>query len=368
MAGINDIPVGLRTVTQVPLDAKGYFVSEAVAKNLGPSNNLAFTYEKGLQIYCALEKSRWEWREPNFPGEVGLRTSLFTYPSSFTVNGINYSNKNYNFYPVSPLSTGSIQELIDTLGLSFYWKRGQIQGTRTSTSLPLGVTNNEYTRNGYVCDNLPLKVDNSLVRDPDDILMEFQIQNLAVEIKKFNLIKDYQPVLIISRYLPSKRKKEIIEEEIVHKFKRAGFKVPLEEDGVRLQKIPINKGYQVIDFGQEHFFKLKRNFECISPEINYSLISTRGVGKKYSNIRFTNDPIGEGGNRDSKYTKHKSFVYLQFQLQVTFDSIIYLSKPLNKIKMEASFYGIINDCFTPGTSISIENHGGYLPTIRFKQT
>ena len=104
MTGVNDIPAGLRIPTQIPLDAKGYFTSQSVARNLGSNDNLAYTYEKGLQIYCAEEGTRWEWREPRYPGEVGLRVTNFTYPNNVVIFGVDYSLKQYNFFAISSSS------------------------------------------------------------------------------------------------------------------------------------------------------------------------------------------------------------------------------------------------------------------------
>lgn len=97
---INDIITGLRTVTQQPTDAKLYAVSESVLDSLGPGNNLAYTYFKGMRVYCANERTLWEWREPDTPGEVGKLPSHFTYPAGLIVNGIDYGNKDYNFFQV----------------------------------------------------------------------------------------------------------------------------------------------------------------------------------------------------------------------------------------------------------------------------
>ena len=100
MTGVNDIPVGLRTPSQIPLDAKVYKLSQADLANLGLGNNLAYTYFKGMIAYCALEQTRWEWREPNFIGEVGLLPTNFLYPSNLIIFGIVYSSKSYNFFQI----------------------------------------------------------------------------------------------------------------------------------------------------------------------------------------------------------------------------------------------------------------------------
>lgn len=91
--------LGLRTQTQIPLNVKEYIESEEVLKNLGPGNNLAFVYEKGLIVYCIQEGTRWEWKEVS-DEEVGLLDENFIYPDNIITFGIDYSNKAYNFIKV----------------------------------------------------------------------------------------------------------------------------------------------------------------------------------------------------------------------------------------------------------------------------
>ena len=97
---INDIITGLRTVNQQALDAKLYAISESQLESLGIDNNLAYTYYKGMRVYCANERTIWEWREPNILGEIGKLTSNFIYPAGLIISGIDYGNKEYNFFKV----------------------------------------------------------------------------------------------------------------------------------------------------------------------------------------------------------------------------------------------------------------------------
>lgn len=99
MSTFNNIPTGLIVPAQIPLDAKLYVADEASLTNLGVSNNLAFTYYEGMIVYCVAEKTRWEWRE-GAVGEIGLLPTGFTYPSPLIINGVDYSNKTFNFYRV----------------------------------------------------------------------------------------------------------------------------------------------------------------------------------------------------------------------------------------------------------------------------
>lgn len=111
--------LGLRVQTQIPLNVKEYKESEASLKDLGFENNLAFTYEKGLVVYCILEGTRYEWREVQ-DSDVGLLDTHFIYPNNIITFGIDYSNKKYNFIQVTidfPIPVG-LQDVIsvdDTL-------------------------------------------------------------------------------------------------------------------------------------------------------------------------------------------------------------------------------------------------------------
>lgn len=140
MSTVNDIPVGLRVPAQAPLDAKLYIADEPSLINLGISNNLAFTYYQGMVVYCVAEKRRWEWRE-GLLGEVGLLPTSFTYPPILVVNGVDYSNKVYNFYPV-------IQNMsIANVGTGTSWYKGfnvpgNIHEFKTFTSAGLIITSN----------------------------------------------------------------------------------------------------------------------------------------------------------------------------------------------------------------------------------
>ena len=99
----NDVQTGLRVVSQIPLDEKTHFLSEEDLKNLGINNNLAFTYYEGMQVYCVAEKTRYIWEESH----TGLLPVSFTYPNNLIVNGVDYSNKVYNFVPISTAPDGS---------------------------------------------------------------------------------------------------------------------------------------------------------------------------------------------------------------------------------------------------------------------
>lgn len=98
MSDYSDLSGGIRVATQLPTVAKAYFLNIASMINLGADDNLAYSYEEGVLVYCAEEEASFRWREV-LDGEVGRRPSNFTYPSNHYCGGINYSNRIFNFFP-----------------------------------------------------------------------------------------------------------------------------------------------------------------------------------------------------------------------------------------------------------------------------
>lgn len=103
MSMYNDIPIGLRVPASLPLDAKLWVKSRVELESLGTDNNLAYTYYKGMRIYCANEKEIYEWmpvREGNSLGLSVLLDSDFTYPTGYIINEVNYGGVAYNLFRV----------------------------------------------------------------------------------------------------------------------------------------------------------------------------------------------------------------------------------------------------------------------------
>lgn len=115
MADYKNIPLGLRTQTQIPLDVKEYIQNESLLSNLGVNGQLAYTYTKGLVVYCIEESTRWEWIEVK-PGleDTGLINQDFIYPDNHVAFGIDYSNKRYNFFPYNQ-STFTVPDATTTI-------------------------------------------------------------------------------------------------------------------------------------------------------------------------------------------------------------------------------------------------------------
>jgi hypothetical protein len=374
MSSINDIPAGLRVPAQVPLDGKVYFASQAALANLGPGNNLAYTYFKGMIAYCAQQQTRWEWREPSYPGEPGLIPSNFVYPTGLSVFGINYSNKAYNFFPIpGSVLQATPTQLLNQLEMSFDWKKGTIQDyTRVPADMPLGVTNNQHTRNGFVGYGKPIEVAGNVVHPQyegilgpqNEKLIEAYIYNLGVKIKDYSTIANYNPVLVISKYTPSMKKAPNVPTPTFpdNSWSKGSYKFSQDNDTVRLTRVPIQASYQVIDFGQEHYFKTSRSFQSSSTfSANYTnpLLRTRGC--KRHNHQTTPLKLFS-----------KAFVYLQFHIEITVAGNTYLSPPLGRLKMLLEFKPLVGEVYNtvPGEIISADfNTIPYQTTrIYFKHT
>ena len=107
----NNIPKGLKLTTQIPLDVKTYVADEDTLSYLGTSDNLAFTYHKGLKVFCLNERTTYEWREVQTGEEnTGLVPLDFTYPNNIVAFGVTYSNKKYNFFKLEYVQ-GGIQNI-----------------------------------------------------------------------------------------------------------------------------------------------------------------------------------------------------------------------------------------------------------------
>lgn len=97
-----NIPTGLKTQTQIPLNSKEWVQNEATLAYLGIDDNLAFTYHDQQIFNCLEEKTKYIWREVEDGEEnTGLIPLDFTYPNNLpAIYGINYSGKTYNFFEV----------------------------------------------------------------------------------------------------------------------------------------------------------------------------------------------------------------------------------------------------------------------------
>jgi hypothetical protein len=111
---MNNIPTNLSVASMLPNDPKVWVKSKTQLASLGVANNLAYTYYDTMRVICADEKEIYEWREEKTVGETGgLVATSFTYPSGLIVNGVDYSNRIFNFFRV--LLPEDVQENLENI-------------------------------------------------------------------------------------------------------------------------------------------------------------------------------------------------------------------------------------------------------------
>ncbi len=352
---VNDIPAGLRIPSQVSLNPKQEAVSENALKNLGTNNTLAYTYYHGMTVFCIAEESTWVWRRPKI-GEQGLLPFHFQYPAGRIVDDINYGGLFYNFFKVSDKK--DIDTLINSLNLTLDWKKDK-QYNKPATAIPSLAKDNVYSRKGYIGYLYPILASGQVLHpiDPEidepSKLFQVNVLNLGVKIKDYNKISAYDPKLHISRYTYSKRKgvsdrtQEVNGDKDLDYRRKGSFKLPVQSDPIRPSVIPLKNSYQILDFGQEHYFATEQFYASNGSEDVPLIIHTRGNGTRYSQVR------------SSERKNIRAFVYLELQVSVTIDGIVHLSKPLQRIKMFVNYIvqesdpAVWNNFITP-------------PTIRYK--
>jgi hypothetical protein len=84
MSLTNDIPTKLRVPSQLALDAKSVVTTLSQLQTLGASNNLAYTYYKGMNVFCTENSSFYMWRPAEVGETGGTLASNFTYPANET--------------------------------------------------------------------------------------------------------------------------------------------------------------------------------------------------------------------------------------------------------------------------------------------
>lgn len=111
---MNNIPTNLSVASMLPNDPKVWVKSKTQLVSLGTANNLAYIYYDTMRVICADEKEIYEWREEKTVGETGgLVATSFTYPPGLIVNGVDYSNRIFNFFRV--LLPEDVQENLDNI-------------------------------------------------------------------------------------------------------------------------------------------------------------------------------------------------------------------------------------------------------------
>jgi hypothetical protein len=87
--------------TQVPVDDRLIFTTEASAQDLGVNSTRAFRYYKGMKILVLQDNSEYFW----LPSPTGLLPASFTYPAGHTVAGVDYGGVAYNFVSATVISS-----------------------------------------------------------------------------------------------------------------------------------------------------------------------------------------------------------------------------------------------------------------------
>lgn len=185
MPNYNDIPVGLRIPSNLPLDAKLWIKSSEDLENLGFDNNLAYTYYRGMRVYCADEREIYEWmrvEDGNNLGLPNLPTSIFTYPAGYIVNDVNYSNDTYCFFKIPQawdivIPTPPVVPGVENVGSGADIYKGLTGGNHQFRGITAEVTKptnpgqingtNDITFNAQVNgDNIEIKIDLSTLTVP----------------------------------------------------------------------------------------------------------------------------------------------------------------------------------------------------------
>ena len=156
MSNFSYIPLGYKIPSQIPLDAKTYIQNETLLSDLGLNNQLAFTYYKGLLINCIDENTKYEWNEVTIENDgTGLLDNNFQYPSNHIVFGIDYSDKQYNFFKVTDIIVPTVNDATN-LVKGILKLTGDLAGTADSPTVP--ALNNKLNKDfsTFTNANLPL--------------------------------------------------------------------------------------------------------------------------------------------------------------------------------------------------------------------
>ena len=268
-------------------------------------------------------------------------------------------------------------EALKKIQISFDWKdEDNFREIKVKEDMPRKVTDSWYRRNGFIGHIKPYKSPANQVLHPqfnyglglvDPILIEVDVFNLGIKIKDFDKIKDYSPVVVISKYTPTKKHHTNNPNPIpntsnpIHYFpnttyKKGSFKFSEDSDTVRLTRVPIQASYQVIDFGQEHYFRTSKSFQqarALGGGKFEFILETRGTKKRYSQCRVPY-LVGVAGFIGKDFTTSSAFVYLNFHIEIEVEGKKYISEPLGKLKMVASID-------TPGRGTKVLEPGDIVP-------
>ena len=262
-----------------------------------------------------------------FTADDNTTTQYLFNPGKGTYGFGNLRLVNVNdFTPILiPASTGSVTPdiLVNSIGLTMNKKkREKFDYARTQELLPEGETSFS-TRNGFIAKTLPIAnpLSNQVQFAFGETLYETKIQNLWLKVEGWDRIKDYNPQIVLTRYryTANKGQDNLFPSGGLH-YRKGGYKLNngIAKDGngspllLRPAKIPITTGYPIIDFGQEHYFKAR------AEGLNTQMLA-RGNSKHKKRLK-SGDLV--------------PYIYFELRVQITVDSVDYMSKGLMRFRME----------------------------------
>lgn len=236
-----------------------------------------------------------------------------------------------------------LRNTLNSLELILAWKNGDTQKSPkviddfNTIEDTQGITNSIYTRDGIITNEIPTVLPSGRIQLPNSAIdakrmLRPLINNLIVKIPEWASIKDYNPRLVISKYSWSKHKglqdKPIGFENSPH-WSTAGYKFNKNTADVRKNVISLQKGYQVLDIGQEYYFAVRPYFDGSADSIDR--LHVRGANKRYqgtNKIDYTLPPTIDGASG------FFAWVPLEFKIAITFEGKEIISKPLGRLKMQ----------------------------------
>lgn len=96
-SNFSDVAQSYRIGGQAPLDSKNLVNKLSDLKDLGTNNFKAFTYYRGMVIFCNETKTWYTWVDVFVPNMPKLLQNDFEYPSGSVYDSEDYSYKKFNF-------------------------------------------------------------------------------------------------------------------------------------------------------------------------------------------------------------------------------------------------------------------------------
>lgn len=238
----------------------------------------------------------------------------------------------------SSISGEELMQLkINSANIGVSWRNGESKYKKSSIQNTTGVQMNIFSRNGYLGNSEPsldamsaVKYINSSGQEDKKLWEITSIPNLIIEIeeKYWNSIINYNPFLEIRRYKPSRNKGK---DKTNNKknFSDSGYKLNETFEGLKPGRILLGENRQVVDFGQEHYFKVDLDFVNSTSGSIPKKVRARGMGNSLSSKLDSKSK--KEGIVDRKV--QSAFVYLELRLGITYNGEYLISNELAKVKM-----------------------------------